>query len=152
MKKKWQLRTLMLFIMLLVGLGMFLTREPAQVKAASKRTYYYGGGLRKKEYTGWKDAAVKKVYIKGNKLYVKGSLLKFNKEDDYDNAIYLKQKLRKFKITNKTKYYSRGGTGPDEYYSKSVFKYRMKHYFTNSGLGFTIKVKNGKVIWVEICS
>lgn len=91
------------------------------------------------------------VKLKGNKLVVKGSLLKGTKKkygEASGKVVALKKATRTFKIDKNFKVYGNGGENPEpEKGSKSDIK-----TCGSNGLGFVITIKNGKATRIDFYS
>ena len=121
-----------------------------QAFASSKKTYYYSGSFLISDQ--YRFGAIKKAYIKGDKLIIKGSLRRFLPKNFQESiyAKYLRSRTRKYKLTKNTKY--KVGSGYDGWHNirKSKFNRWIKNLSKlHNGLGFDMKVKNGKVIWMR---
>lgn len=140
--------------------------EVSQVQAATKKsgtTYYYTHLVRQKggrKLVGNKyyyDTGTMKVVCKGNTLTMYSSFhTSKNGTINYQNKkAFVKYGKHTFKLTSKTKYFSLefNPENPDKpyrnNYSKSRFVYVMKRL---NGLGLWIKVKDGKVVSMQLCS
>ena len=139
--------------------------EVSQVQAATKKsgtTYYYTHLVRQKggrKLVGNKyyyDTGTMKVVCKGNTLTMYSSFNKSkNRVLNTSKKNFVKYGKHTFKLTSKTKYFSLefNPENPDKpyrnNYSKSRFVYVMKRL---NGLGLWIKVKDGKVVSMQLCS
>lgn len=115
-------------------------------KTKSSGTIYYSGNLFNKK-DSYKLGAIRDVSFKGNKMIVKGSLIKASKKDylyDTTKRKYCSNKKRTFNLTSKTKFYR-----IEEFTKIKISKSEIKKY---RGLDMTIKVKNGKVEYVALSS
>lgn len=150
-KKRTAIRRVAFYVLMMVmACALLLIVKTDKVHAASKGTYYYVGSFNP---TGqYQTGAIKKAYLKGSKLVVKGSLLRYTPKNykTYSNSEYLKSKTRKFKLTKNTKYKTGSGYSGWQNVSKSYFNKWIKGLSkSQNGLGFIIKVKNGKVVWMK---
>lgn len=130
----------------IVALIMFLGfMIPIHAFAATKKsntTYYYTC------MNGQKDG-IYSMKLNGNKLVIKGSFAKSSSSatasEKYFTGKNLKYKKTTFILAKNCKFYATGGDVGQTAYSKKTFK---ECYVTQPdlGLGFMVKVKNGKVI------
>ena len=130
----------MIAMIMLLGFIM-----PVSALAATKKsdtTYYYTC------MSGQKDG-IYSMELKGNKLIIKGTFAKSssssNVSEKYFSGKTLKYKKTTFVLAKSCKFYAVGGDAGAVAYSKQTFK---DCYVTQPdlGLGFLVKVKNGKVV------
>ncbi len=130
----------LLFIMILSVVCM-----PSKVQGATEKTnvtYYY-------TVMNGNKSGIYKMQMNGNKLVIKGTLAKAGTSkkaaEKYYDGQTLKYKRRIFQLSGKCKFYADGGDSGAEAYSRELFE---SNYVTqpNLGLGFRMKVKNGKVV------
>lgn len=128
------------------------------VFAANKTFYYTFATTSRSEYNQYGDALqYGQVYyarIKNNKLILKGTLERYSSQNTMHNSQphMLSEKKRVFKITKNTKYYTTAGENVDKLYescrvSKKNFNRCLKELY---GMEVHVKVKNGKVIYMEM--
>lgn len=130
----------------IVAVMMFLGFiMPVSAFAATKKsdtTYYYTC------MTGQKDG-IYSMKLSGNKLIIKGTFAKSSSSaaasERYFTGKTLKYKKTTFILAKNCKFYATGGEDGKVQYSRKTFK---EAYVTQPdlGLGFMVKVKNGKVV------
>lgn len=120
--------------------------ESAYAAAAPKDGYYFTSLVKKNEFG---DVYVKKLTVTGSKLTTYGSFRYAKAAANLWGSKVTKVPVQKrsFKLTSKTKYYSTGGDQGTQRVDKSYVK-----NLGYTGLGLTIKVKNGVVSRVTIGS
>ena len=137
-------------LMTVMACAMLILMKPDKVQAASKGTYYYVGSFMTKD--PYHSGAIKKAYLTKKRLVLKGSIKRYTPKNykTFTNPTYLKSKTRKFKLTKSTKYKTGSGYSGWQNISKSEFNKWIKSLSkSHSGLGFVMKVKNGKVVWMK---
>lgn len=126
----------------IVFLGFIM---PASAFAAAKKSdtvYYYTC------MSGQKNG-IHSMKLSGNKLIIKGTFAKSSSSsaasEKYLSGKTMKYKKLKFVLAKNCKFYATGGDAGQVEYSRKTFK---ECYVTQPdlGLGFMIKVKNGKVV------
>ena len=131
---------IMIAMIMLLGFIM-----PVSALAATKKsdtTYYYTC------MSGQKDG-IYSMELKGNKLIIKGTFAKSssssNVSEKYFSGKTLKYKKTTFVLAKNCKFYATGGEDGKVAYTRGTFK---ECYVTQPdlGLGFLVKVKNGKVV------
>lgn len=113
-----------------------------QVQKSS--TVYYGAS-HTKEKDKYGLGAVSKMTLKGNKLIVKGSLVRASSKKNLlneDKGTLLKKAIRTFKLDKNFKAYGCGGESPDQKLTTEEFKSSLKNA---NGLYLEFIVKNGKL-------
>lgn len=118
---------------------------PVSVLAATKKsdtTYYYTF------MSGEKDG-IYSMKMDGNKLIIKGTFAKSasssSASEKYFSGKTLKYKKTTFVLSKNCKFYATGGEDGKVSYPRETFE---ECYVTQTGLGlgFLVKVKNGKVV------
>ena len=123
-------------------LGFIMPVSALAATSKSSTTYYYSC------MSGQKDG-IYSMEMKGNKLIIKGTFAKSssssNVSEKYFNGETMKSKKITFVLAKNCKFYATGGEDGAVAYSKQTFK---DCYVTQPdlGLGFLVKVKNGKVV------
>lgn len=123
-------------------LGFIMPVSALAATSKSSTTYYYSC------MSGQKDG-IYSMEMKGNKLIIKGTFAKSssssNVSEKYFNGETMKYKKITFVLAKNCKFYATGGEDGAVAYSKQTFK---DGYVTQPdlGLGFLVKVKNGKVV------
>lgn len=151
-KKLWKQTGLFVITLLLCMAAI----EPAF--ANSKTIYYTFMTTSRSAYNAYGDASQSgQVYyarIKNNKLVLKGTLESYSSQSAMHNSqpYMLGAKKRVFKITKNTKYYTTEGESVGKLYescrvSRKNFNQCLKNLY---GMGVHVKVKNGKVIYMEM--
>lgn len=139
MSKK--LRSIIIAAMILF-LGAIM---PVSALAATKKSdtvYYYTC------MSGQKDG-ITSMQLKGSKLIIKGTFAKSSSlskvSEKYFNGETMKYKTITFVLAKNCKFYATGGEDGKVSYPRETFK---ECYVTqpDKGLGFLVKVKNGKVV------
>ena len=129
-------------ISMILFLGIIV---PVSALAATKKsdtTYYYTC------MSGQKDG-IYSMELKGSKLIIKGTFAKSsslsNVYEKYYNGDTMKYKKTTFVLAKNCKFYATGGEDGKVAYSRKTFK---ECYVTQPdlGLGFLVKIKNGKVV------
>lgn len=134
-------RSIVIVAMILL-LGAIMPVSTLAATTKSSTTYYYTC------MSGQKDG-IYSMELKGNKLTIKGTFAKSssssNVSEKYFSGKTLKYKKTTFVLAKNCKFYATGGEDGAVAYSKQTFK---DCYVTQPdlGLGFKIKVKNGKVV------
>lgn len=130
------------FVAVIMFLGIIM---PVSALAATKKsdtTYYYTC------MSGQKDG-IYSMKMDGNKLIIKGTFAKSssssNVSEKYFSGKTLKYKKTTFVLAKNCKFYATGGEDGKVAYTRGTFK---ECYVTQPdlGLGFLVKVKNGKVV------
>lgn len=130
------------FVAVIMFLGFIM---PVSALAATKKsdtTYYYTC------MSGQKDG-IYSMKMDGNKLIIKGTFAKSasssNVSEKYFSGKTLKYKKTTFVLAKNCKFYATGGEDGKVAYTRGTFK---ECYVTQPdlGLGFLVKVKNGKVV------
>lgn len=128
--------------------GKWSTKKSIKTKSD---IIYYGAshGQFEYEYTDW--GIVSKISLKGNKMIIKGSLLKAVSEKDFYNykGKLLKKATRTFKLDKSFKFYTIGGTNSIRKLSKKEGKRMCK---AASGLELMFKEKDGKLVSLTFSS
>lgn len=135
-------RRFITMIAVILFLGFIL---PVSTTAATKKsdtTYYY-------TCMNGQKSGIYSMKLSGNKLIIKGTLAKASSSatacEKYFSAKNLKYKKTTFVLAKNCKFYGTGGEDGEVPYSRKTFR---EAYVTQPdlGLGFMVKVKNGKVI------
>lgn len=139
MNKKTRAIAIVAIMMLL---GFMIPVSAAATTKKSDTTYYYTC------MNGQKDG-IYSMKLSGNKLVIKGTFAKSSSSaaasEKYFTGKNLKYKKTTFILAKNCKFYATGGDAGQTAYSRKTFK---ESYVTQPdlGLGFMVKVKNGKVI------
>lgn len=161
--KTWKNRFQKLFAVLLAVCLIAGCMQVSTVKAATNKsgtTYYYTwlysqkGGRKLGGNGYYYDTGTTKIICKGNTLTMYSSFNKSKngKLDNKNKNAFVKYGKHTFKLTSKTKYFSREFDGYATHtnnYSKSQFMAIIKRL---NGLGLWITVKDGNVTSMRLAS
>ena len=123
-------------------LGFIMPVSALAATSKSSTTYYYSC------MSGQKDG-IYSMKLDGNKLIIKGTFAKSTSSskvsEKYFNSDTMKYKKITFTLAKNCKFYAVGGEDGKVSYPRKTF---VECYVTQPdlGLGFMVKVKNGKVV------
>lgn len=147
--KKTGMIIVMFVFAIIAAMGMSAGASSAKTK---KDTVYYEATFNKKAVSKG-DVTVTEMTLKGDKLTVKGDLLKCNVKrvgSTKGKTTRLKKDVRTFAISKNFKAYGSGGdSGKWVPYSRAKWKSMLKN---PTGLYVIFTVKNGKMTRMDFCS
>ena len=131
-----------IIVAMILFLGVIMPVNTFATTKKSDTTYYYTC------MNGQKDG-IYSMKLDGNKLIIKGTFAKSSSSskvsEKYFNGETMKYKKNTFVLAKNCKFYATGGEDGKVAYTRETFK---ECYVTQPGLGlgFLVKVKNGKVV------
>ena len=162
MKKVLKKITCFMLIMCVITATLASAHVEAQAATSSKPTYYFthlnkqkGGKVTSPWVASYYNTGVTKVIVKGNKLILYASFLKSgSKNMTATKKNFSPYKKYTFTLTSKTKYYySEFDIKTDKMISIPTRKTNAIRTMKRlNGLGMTIKVQNGKVVYIRFSS
>lgn len=119
----------------------------APLLQSSKTVYYKASHSQGPDF--YREGKIYNIVLKKNKIITYGSFKK-SSSMNYGQGVYCKSKKRVFRLAKNVKYYSNGGKMGKVRISKGSMKSLCGS--APSGLGFFLKVRNGKVTEVIFSS
>lgn len=146
-----RIRMIIVMLVFAITVAMAMNAETGRAKE-KKGTVYYEATFNKKVVSKG-DVTVTEMTLKGDKLTVKGDLLKCNVKrvgSTEGKTTRLKKAVRTFTISKNFKAYGSGGdSGKWVPYSRAKWKSMLKN---PTGLYVIFTVKNGKMTRMDFCS